>query len=71
MHFVDAFDFTFVKTATDAQKAKVIATTADKLSGVAGDDLLYLGPVAGLTQTQYYLICAWMQTSARRLAGGY
>lgn len=50
-HFVSASDFTFDKTATEAQKVKAMADTDDKLSGVAGNALLYLGPAASLTQS--------------------
>ena len=50
-HFVSTSDFTFDKTATEAQKAKAVADTDDKLSGVAGDALLYLGSAASLTQS--------------------
>jgi hypothetical protein len=50
-HFVGASDFTFDKTATEAQKAKAVADTDDKLSGLAGNALLYLGPATGLTQS--------------------
>jgi|GEM_PF-2754642 len=69
-HFVSASDFTFDKTATEAQKAEVIADTDDKLSGVAGDALLYLGPASRLTQSplapDLYLDTIFRKEIARR-----
>jgi hypothetical protein len=50
-HFVGASDFSFDKTATEGQKAKAVADIDDKLSGVAGNALLYLGSATGLTQS--------------------
>ena len=50
-HFVDASSFTFDKTATEAQKANAITRTDEKVSGIEGDALLYLGPADELTQS--------------------
>jgi hypothetical protein len=50
-HFVGASNFTFDNTATEAQKAKAVADIDDKLSGVAGNALLYLGSATRLTQS--------------------
>jgi hypothetical protein len=50
-HFVDASDFRFDKTATEAQIAAEIARTDGQVSGILGDALLYLAPAVSLTQS--------------------
>jgi hypothetical protein len=50
-HFLDDSDFHFSKAATDADKAAAMAESENKVSGLAGDALLYLGPSAILTQS--------------------
>ena len=69
-HFVDASDFYFDKTATDAQKAAAIERDDNKASGLGGDALLYLGPAVSLTQSplssDLYLDTAFRKEIDRR-----
>jgi hypothetical protein len=66
----DSSDFHFSASATDADKAAAIARSEGKVSGIAGDALLYLGPAITLTQSplspDLYLDPAFRKEVGRR-----
>jgi hypothetical protein len=71
-HFLNASDFHYAPSTTEAERAKRLAEMEDENSGVAGDALLYLGPAASLTQSpmtpDIYLDTSFRNEISRRLS---